>query len=250
MSERTPWPVNVAYESDFYVFDLSEAAVTGLVNANFSRQLTKDGVHSAVAVTVTEIDAVNQPGRYKAVYTPNAQGYWSLRVANATHNKKGWQDDIQVYAEDVLAGSKQTGDSFVRLGAPAGASVSADLVTIAAYVDTVEAKIGTPAGASLAADVAAVQADTDNIQTRLPTALVGGRMDSSVGAVAAGAIPDIEQARKLLEADVVLEKAAGQWKAHLYQKGTTTDLVPAKRLRDHNDGAITAATTPVASMKE
>src|SRR3990167_5527038 len=44
------------------------------------------------------------------------------------------------------------------------------------------------AGATVAADVIAVQADTDNIQTRLPAALVGGRIDSSVGAVAADAI--------------------------------------------------------------
>lgn len=51
----------------------------------------------------------------------------------------------------------QTGDSFARLGAPAGASVSAD--------------------------VAAVQADTNDIQTRLPAALVGGRMDANASAV-------------------------------------------------------------------
>jgi len=44
----------------------------------------------------------------------------------------------------------QTGDAFTRLGAPAGASVSAD--------------------------VAGVQADTDNIQTRLPAALDTGRI--------------------------------------------------------------------------
>lgn len=55
----------------------------------------------------------------------------------------------------------QTGDAFARLGAPVGASISAD--------------------------VAGVQADTDNIQTRLPAALVSGRMDSSVGAMTTGA---------------------------------------------------------------
>ena len=56
----------------------------------------------------------------------------------------------------------QTGDSFGRLGAPAGASVSVD--------------------------IAAIQTDVDNIQTRLPTVLVGGRMDSYVGAMATGVI--------------------------------------------------------------
>lgn len=57
----------------------------------------------------------------------------------------------------------QTGDNYARLGAPAGASVSAD--------------------------IAAVQADTDNIQTRIPTSLVSGRMDASVGAYQSGLTP-------------------------------------------------------------
>lgn len=49
-------------------------------------------------------------------------------------------------------------------------------------------RLGAPAGASVSADVAAVQSDTNDIQTRLPAVLVSGRMDSSVGAVAANAI--------------------------------------------------------------
>ncbi len=61
---------------------------------------------------------------------------------------------VQVYTQ-----FPQTGDNFARLGAPVGASISAD--------------------------IAAVQADTDNLQTRIPAALVSGRMDSSVGAMAA-----------------------------------------------------------------
>lgn len=46
----------------------------------------------------------------------------------------------------------QTGDAYARLGAPSGASVSAD--------------------------VAAIQSDTNDIQSRLPAALVGGKMDA------------------------------------------------------------------------
>lgn len=40
------------------------------------------------------------------------------------------------------------------------------------------ARLGAPAGASMSADIAAIQADTDNIQTRLPTVLVSGTADS------------------------------------------------------------------------
>jgi hypothetical protein len=115
----------------------------------------------------------------------------------------------------------QTGDAYARLGAPAGASVSADiaavktqtaaievdtgtdlpatLVTIGGYIDTevaaIYSRIGAPVGASISADIAAVKAetatvlsDTNDIQTRLPAALVSGRMDSSVGAMAADVV--------------------------------------------------------------
>lgn len=63
----------------------------------------------------------------------------------------------------------QTGDNFARLGAPAGASVAADV-------------------AAVKAETASIQTDTNDLQTRVPAALVGGRMDSSTGAMAAGVI--------------------------------------------------------------
>jgi hypothetical protein len=63
----------------------------------------------------------------------------------------------------------QTGDNFARLGAPAGASVSADV-------------------AAIKAETATILSDTNDIQTRLPAALVSGRMDSSVGAMAANVL--------------------------------------------------------------
>jgi hypothetical protein len=43
-------------------------------------------------------------------------------------------------------------------------------------------------GVATAAEAAAIQADTDNIQTRLPAALVSGRIDVSVGAMASNVI--------------------------------------------------------------
>lgn len=42
--------------------------------------------------------------------------------------------------------------------------------------------------ATLDTQLAAIQADTDNLQTRVPAALVGGRMDASVGAVNADTV--------------------------------------------------------------
>lgn len=70
--------------------------------------------------------------------------------------------------------------------------------------DAVLAVLGTPAGASLAADVAAIQADTNDLQTRVPAALVGGRMDASVGAMAANVLT-----ASAVAADAVTELQSG-----------------------------------------
>lgn len=67
-----------------------------------------------------------------------------------------------------------TGDVYARVGAPAGASIAADIAAV-------YARDGAPAGASLAADIAAIKA-------LLPAALVGGRIDASVGAMAADTV--------------------------------------------------------------
>lgn len=63
----------------------------------------------------------------------------------------------------------QTGDSFARLGAPVGASISADL-------------------ASVKTQAAAIEVDTQDLQSRVPASLVGGRIDASVGAMAADVV--------------------------------------------------------------
>jgi hypothetical protein len=83
--------------------------------------------------------------------------------------------------------------------APAQAETNGDLVaftftgsgaipaTVQVYTVAGDAftRLGAPVGASISADLAAVQADTDNLQTRIPAALVSGRIDASVGAMAA-----------------------------------------------------------------
>ncbi len=80
----------------------------------------------------------------------------------------------------VLTGhTAQTGDSFARLGNPAGASVSADVAAVKAdsaaiLTDTadMQPKLGTPA-VSVSADLAAIQADTNDLQTQIGAAGAG-----------------------------------------------------------------------------
>lgn len=102
-----------------------------------------------------------------------------------------------------------TGDAFARLGAPAGASVSADILAVDNLVDDLEARLTatragyldnlsggaaaleataqailTDTGTTLQGELDGIQADTEDIQSRLPAALVSGRIDASVGAMA------------------------------------------------------------------
>ena len=126
----------------------------------------------------------------------------------------------------------QTGDAFARIGAPAGASASADIAAVKADTAAVKVKTdflpsvtaggtggvfiaGTNAATTITTGLtttftgsltgsvgsvtgavgsvtgltaATVHADLDDIQTRLPAALVAGRIDASVGAMAANVI--------------------------------------------------------------
>lgn len=61
------------------------------------------------------------------------------------------------------------------------------VVDAAGLADANTVKVG-PTGSGTAQTAGDIMADTNDIQTRLPAALVGGRMDSSVGAMAANVL--------------------------------------------------------------
>lgn len=86
-------------------------------------------------------------------------------------------DTIEGVDATNTLGVAQTGDAFARLGAPAGASVSADIAVIegqtndigvagaglTAADDAVMTRLGAPAGASIAADIDAVPTAAENL---------------------------------------------------------------------------------------
>lgn len=75
--------------------------------------------------------------------------------------------------------------------------------------------------ASITTQLNAIEADTQDIQSRIPTALVGGRIDASVGAMASGTVTNAAVATGALD-------------ANKFAAGAITATVLA-------DGAITAA---------
>lgn len=174
------------------------------------------------------------------------------------------QEDVDIRANVVdwkdATAPAMTGDAFARLGSPAGASVSADVAATKALLPSalvsgrMDSSVGAMAanvltataiatdaitaskiaadaiGASeLAADavaeiqsglatstaLATVQADTDDIQTRLPAALVSGRMDASVGAVANNAITAAAIATDAIDADAIKADAVTELQSGL-----------------------------------
>jgi hypothetical protein len=174
----------------------------------------------------------------------------ALSTANWTTARAGYLDNINGH-------TAQTGDAYARLGAPAGASVSADIATRAAsatalstatwtgaragYLDNINghaaqtgdtfARLGAPVGASISADVAgvktqtaAIETDTQDLQSRLPAALVSGRIDSSVGAMAADTLT-----ASAIATDAVTEIQSGlATAAALATVDTVVDAIQAK----------------------
>ena len=149
--------------------------------------------------------------------THKGNGYWSYAPAQAETN----YDHVAFTFKNTLAVSTmvqvypsfpQTGDSFARIGAPAGASLAADILVIDDLLDTEvaaikadtaailidTAEIGT-AGAGLTAlataanlstvagyldtEIAAILADTNELQTDWAN---GGRLDLILDTAAAG----------------------------------------------------------------
>lgn len=99
------------------------------------------------------------------VATPDTAGHPKVTIKDGTGTGEILLTSGKIDEVSTLTGhTAQTGDNYARLGAPAGASVSADI-------------------ASVQADTGAIEADTQDIQSRLPAALVGGRVDANVGAI-------------------------------------------------------------------
>lgn len=88
------------------------------------------------------------------------------------------------------------GDYFAEFTPPEGQTVSDQPI-----VETIAVR-----DYSTATALATAQADLDDIQTRLPAALVGGRIDASVGAMATGTLT-----ADALAADAATEIAAAVW---------------------------------------
>jgi len=146
----------VSYDPYAVLSTLDAAGIrtaVGLASANLDTQLL-----AIDDLLDTEVGAIKTDTAAIKVQTDKL----TFTVAN--------QIDANVLDWKSAVAPAMTGDAFARLGAPSGASVSADV-------------------AAIKVDTAAILVDTGTtLDLRIPAALVSGRMDSSVGAMAANVI--------------------------------------------------------------
>lgn len=198
--------------------------VTGKTGLTPTVTLSKNGgAFASPSGAVSEI----ANGWYKVAGNATDNATLGPLILHATGTAADPTDVVYTVVTD-LPGVAQTGDSYARLGAPAGASVSAD--------------------------VAAVQADTNDIQTRLPAALVSGRIDASVGAMAtdvltstalaASAVTEIQAGLSTMDAAAV-RAAVGLASANL-----DTQLSTMSGYIDTEVGAIKSVTDKLLTTLE
>lgn len=155
--------------------------------ANITAQISKDGGTTAATndANPTELDATDAPGIYLFDMT-QAETNADLIVLQADSSTADISiEPVIIYTLPTWTNTQvaQTGDSYTRLGAPAGASVSADIATVDGNVDSVLADTGTDgvvvAAASkngYALSAAGIQAIWDALTSALTTASSIGKL--------------------------------------------------------------------------
>lgn len=275
---------------------------TGLSSFTVYRSRNGGAAAAMTTPTINETDVTNMPGVYELLLdedmTIDSGDDSQEMLFHITHSGMAPTDRvIELYRPKITAGNTltvesdgdltkvntldghtpQTGDNFARLGAPAGASVSADVAAVKAQTgaietDTqaIEATLGTPAGASLSADIAVIESQTDDIGTAGAglTALGDARIGNLDATVSSRATPaqvntEVDAALsdvrldELLAADSDIDGAAPPTVGSVFHELLTktagsftydqsTDSLEA--IRDRGDAAwVTGAAAPTAA---
>jgi hypothetical protein len=178
--------------------------------------------------TITEIDNTNMPGTYAllidedtTIASTSDSEEMAIRITHAGMDPVNLT--IELYRRDTTSGrtlsvesdgdltkvntldghTAQTGDAFARLGAPAGASVSADV----AAVKTETAAILVDTGTTLDGKIDGIKTVTDNLPdsgalTSLATAAALATVDNNVDAILVDTGTDIPASISTLQTSV------------------------------------------------
>jgi len=180
----------------------------------------------------------------------------SKSVTPAFSSYDNTTDSLEAVRDNM--GTAQTGDSFARLGAPAGASVSADIADVEGKVDDLETRVGTPSdlgsGATVAGNLVDIEGQTDDIgsagagltalATQASVNTIDDMLDTELPALTT-AVADLPTNAELATAlgtadDAVLAQVA-------LVKAKTDNLPSDPADQSAVEAAITSATSPLAT---
>lgn len=161
-----------------YVRTLEEPAA----KVDASALADQDSAHADNSVI--EIDGTNMPGLYRVDWPDAAFAAGVREVILCVKCAGVYTEFIRVSLETL-----QTGDAYARLGAPVGASISADIAVVDANVDSVLADTGTDG--VIVASLAANSIDATVLANNAITAakIATGAIDAD--ALAADAVTEI-----------------------------------------------------------
>ena len=102
----------------------------------------------------------------------------------------------------------------------------------------------TDTSTTLQAELDGIQTDTENIQSRIPAALVSGRIDASVGAVASGVITATAIATDAIDADALAADAVTEIQSGLATSSALSTAQDDLDILTGTDGATLATSQP------
>jgi hypothetical protein len=138
-------------------------------------------------------------------------------------------DSFGDYLDDEITSRAAPGAEMdLVAGAVDAAAIATDAIDGDAIAASAVTEIQT--GLALSTQVDAVEGDLDDIQTRLPAALVGGRIDASVGAMAAATVTAAAIATGAVDADAIAADAVTE-----IQSGLATSADVSGVQSDTND---------------
>lgn len=197
--------------------DNDAASASGTVTFPNATLASTTNITAATGIDVTKLGGVTQS-------LTDLKDFADTGYDPSTHKVAGvvLTDTLTTYTGNT----PQTGDSYARLGAPAGASISADILQIKGYVDDIGV-----AGAGLTAIPWNAAWDAE-VQSEVDDALIAKGLDHIVFTSVAGT--DI--ADDSIIAKMVSKSATADWDSFT----NTTDSLEA--LRDRGDAAWITAT--------
>lgn len=246
------------------------ATLTHRNTGHYSLALTANDLDTVGTAQVTIDDTVNscpmlpiqvvEEAVYDRDYAASATGYIANQPVDLNTIKTqtvtcGAGVTVLASVGTAATSTAQTGDCYARLGAPAGASVSADILAIDNLVDDLESRVGTPSdlggGATIAANLSDIEAQTDDIGaagaglTAADDAILT-ILGTPAGASLAADVAAVKSQTAAIETDTAEIGVAGAGLTNINLPNQTMDIVG--NITGNLSGSVGSVTGAVGSV--